>query len=246
MPFYHGKDTKVYISGYDLTTYFNSFTTTATADLADTSTFGNVYKSFVAGLLDAKMTFEGFFDPTAGAIEPVLTAKLAQDAYLVQLPAGDVQGARGRAMYGVETTLDIGTSIDGAATISAEASSKTGAEPVTVNCIKGAKSSSGNDASGVNSGYVGGTAFGWSAYLQVFAVSGSSATLDVVLQDSADNSTFLDVSGGNFTQVLQAGVPTAQRISGTGTLRQYTRFKWTLGGSTPNFTIWGGHVRKVA
>ncbi len=244
MAFGHGKDTKVFISGYDLSTYFNVANTQMSADLAECSTFQTTYKQFVAGLLDSKMNFEGYFDPSTGAVDAVLTSLLQQNTHLIVLPQGDTQGNRGRGMYGVETNYETSSSLDGAVTVSMEAATKTGAEPIVVNCPKAAKSSTGNDASGVNGGAA--TTNSWAAFLQVFAVSGSSATLDVVLQDSADNSTFLDVTGGNFAQVLQAGVPTSQRIAGAAgaTLRQYTRFKWTLGGSTPNFTIFGAHVRK--
>jgi hypothetical protein len=65
------------------------------------------------------------------------------------------------------------------------------------------------------------TSFGFQAYLQVTAFTGTDAT--VKLQDSADNVTFADVSGGAFTQTTAAH--TAQRIASanTATIRRYVR-----------------------
>lgn len=65
------------------------------------------------------------------------------------------------------------------------------------------------------------TAFGWQAYLQVFAVTGTSVT--VTLQDSADNVSFANLSGGAFTAAT--GV-TTQRLASPGatdTVRRYVR-----------------------
>lgn len=64
------------------------------------------------------------------------------------------------------------------------------------------------------------TAFGWQAYLHVFAFTGTSVT--VTLQDSADNSAFANLTGGAFTAAT--GV-TAQRLEGgrTATVRRYLR-----------------------
>lgn len=64
------------------------------------------------------------------------------------------------------------------------------------------------------------TAFGWQAYLHVFAFSGTSVT--VTLQDSADNVSFANLAGGAFTAAT--GI-TTQRLAGgpTDTVRRYVR-----------------------
>lgn len=75
--------------------------------------------------------------------------------------------------------------------------------------------------------------FGGQAYLQVFApFTGTDVT--VKIQDSADNVTFADVAGFNFTQIT-GGAPLAERIalSNTATLRRYLRATTvTTGGFT--------------
>jgi len=64
------------------------------------------------------------------------------------------------------------------------------------------------------------TAFGWQAYLHVFAFTGTSVTVKV--QDSADNSAYTDLAGAGFTAAT--GV-TSQRLAGgaTDTVRRYVR-----------------------
>jgi hypothetical protein len=63
------------------------------------------------------------------------------------------------------------------------------------------------------------TAFGLQAWLHVTAFAGTSVT--VKLQDSADNSTFADITSATFTAVTVA--PNAQRIAVSGTVRRYIR-----------------------
>lgn len=63
---------------------------------------------------------------------------------------------------------------------------------------------------------------GWSAYLHVFAFTGTSVT--VKIQDSADGSTWADLSGAAFTAATAVG---SQRITAgatsTATVRRYAR-----------------------
>lgn len=59
---------------------------------------------------------------------------------------------------------------------------------------------------------------GAQAYLQVRAVTGVSVT--VTLQDSADNSSWANITGGAFSAATGVG---AQRLAITGTVRRYVR-----------------------
>jgi hypothetical protein len=69
---------------------------------------------------------------------------------------------------------------------------------------------------------------GGAAYLEVSAFSGFTGVA-VKIQDSADNSSWADVTGGAFTSITAA--QTAQRIAITGTIRRYTRYVATVTGS---------------
>lgn len=68
------------------------------------------------------------------------------------------------------------------------------------------------------------------------AGTGTTPTLDVKLQDSADNSTFADITGATFTQVT--GTASQQKIVvNKDAARRYVRAVATIGGGTPSFTF---------
>lgn len=80
------------------------------------------------------------------------------------------------------------------------------------------------------------TAFGLSAYLNVFAVTGTSVT--VTLQDSADNSAFANITGATFTAV-SGGSSGSERIvtAAGGTIRRYVRAVTTGTFSNAQFAV---------
>lgn len=68
------------------------------------------------------------------------------------------------------------------------------------------------------------TAFGWQAYLQVFAgFVGTSATMTI--QDSADNAAFANMGGGGGSFTAATGITTQRIVSPgtTDTVRRYVR-----------------------
>lgn len=70
------------------------------------------------------------------------------------------------------------------------------------------------------------------AYLNITAASGTSPTLDVKLEDSADGVTFYTVA--TFAQKVAAG---AERIVLNGPIGRHLRVAYTVGGTTPSFTF---------
>lgn len=71
------------------------------------------------------------------------------------------------------------------------------------------------------------TLFGMQAYLQITSVVGTSCT--VAVQDSADNVTFVNVTGLAFTAVTPGAAPTFQRLAtaNNATIRRYLRVATT-------------------
>ena len=68
------------------------------------------------------------------------------------------------------------------------------------------------------------------------AGGGSSPTLDITIEDSADNSSFSALSGAAFTQVT--GTASAQKLDiNKDEAKRYVRIKYTIGGSSPTFTF---------
>lgn len=76
------------------------------------------------------------------------------------------------------------------------------------------------------------------AILESAAGTGTTPTLDVKVQDSADDTAFADVSGLTFTQVTTAASLQTLRIDSRA-VRRYIRLVATIGGSTPSFNCAG-------
>lgn len=68
-------------------------------------------------------------------------------------------------------------------------------------------------------------AFGAQAYLEVFAFSGTDATIKI--QDSANNSAFSDVTGLTFTALSAGRTAERKATTATATIRQYLRVATT-------------------
>lgn len=79
---------------------------------------------------------------------------------------------------------------------------------------------------------------GWSAVsriraqLDVTAASGTTPTLDVVIEDTLDGTNWNTI--GTFTQRTAAG---RQVIDITTPFADQVRVRWTIGGTTPSFTF---------
>ncbi len=84
---------------------------------------------------------------------------------------------------------------------------------------------------------------GWLAHLHVTAVDGGSWV--VKLEDSADNSNWLDVSAGAFAAVTAAGGQRLASAADTTTLRRYVRYTATrTGGSAGNGITFSLHYAR--
>lgn len=92
----------------------------------------------------------------------------------------------------------------------------------------GPRTASGD--SGVLNGW--GSARTLRAQLEVTAASGTSPTLDVVLEDTLDGTTWNVI--GTFAQRAGAG---RQVIDVTSLFTSRLRVRWTVGGTTPSFTF---------
>lgn len=70
------------------------------------------------------------------------------------------------------------------------------------------------------------------AQLDVTAVSGTSPTLDVVIEDTLDGTTWNTV--GTFAQKVAAG---REVVNITTPFSDQLRVRWTVAGTTPSFTF---------
>lgn len=225
MAFVHGKDTKIYVNGYDLTGFLNSISLSAEAGTAETTTFGASSKAYLAGLKDATLSAEGLFEGAVDAVDVVLNAALgAQGSIWTYLIEGDVIGKPGYGMAAVQTSYELDSPLDDICSLSAEAQSTVGLEPILVHQPRSTVVASGQ-ATAINHGST--TTAGGVAYLQVPNIT-TITNLSVLIEDSADGNT------GWATILTFAGVTASrarQRVAITGTVRAHTRARWVFTGT---------------
>lgn len=82
------------------------------------------------------------------------------------------------------------------------------------------------------------SAAGGAGYLQVSTASGTSPSLTVSIEHSADNLTYVALM--TFAAATTRG---AQRLRVSGTVNRYVRAAWTVGGTSPSFTFAVGFER---
>lgn len=72
------------------------------------------------------------------------------------------------------------------------------------------------------------------AFTLMSAAMTTADTLDVKLQDSADNSTFADITGATFTQVTDAADAHETITIAANAVRRYVRAVGTIAGTSPS------------
>lgn len=223
MAFTHGKLARVYMDATNLSDYMRSIQVSAELDTAESSTFGADWKQYVKGLRDATISGEGLFEATPDA---AIMAALdgATKSVWQSYPAGDTVGAGGRGLLCDTTTYEPSSEIGDVVSWSVEAQSSVGADRIVSHHAHAQRTTSGTAASVDNTAA---TTGGGVAYLNVTAVTGSAV---VTLQDSADDSTFVDlVTFGTVT------APGGYRQTYSGTADRYTRLVHTNAAGTITF-----------
>lgn len=186
----------------------------------------------LGGLRNGGLQFTAWFNKAAGQAHPILAALPRTDVFAMY-GRGATLGNAGAACMGMQVNYDMTRAPDGALSFAtAIQSDQYGLEWGEQLTAWGR-----SDTAATNGASLDGTAsssFGAQFYLQMFTVVGTSCT--VKIQDSADNSAWLDLSGASFTAVT-AGSVSAQRIAVTGTVRRYLRAVTTGTFSSAVFSV---------
>lgn len=235
----HGKGTAVWYNAANLSGYLDNTDMSIDMDAGETTTYGQTWKTYLAGLVDATVGFTGKYDATAG---DSLEGQLGTDSgVLTYCPGGaSTIGDRARLVSVTGATYSESSPVGDIVTFAWDVQSQT---IVGLGWVQHAFTEDTNTT--VGSSYDGGaaTTTGWTAHLHVSAVDGGSFV--VKLEDSADNSSWSDVTGGAFTAATGA---TSQRLASASgaTLRRYVRYTATrTGGSAGDGITFGLAIARM-
>ena len=233
----HGRLTRVYINGYDLTGFFREQALKRSRELAESTVFNLADKTFLAGQRDASQSLEGLYDPATDGIEDVLHTALTTDPIIATvLPQGDTIALPAYGVSGLQKSLDLNTSKDDVGMLATEIQASGGADRMLAHHIFQQENANGQTAA-VDGGAA--TTNGGVGYLHVMNITGIT-NLAMVIEDSADGST------GWATILTFAGTTASrgrQKVEITGTVRRYTRARWTFTGAG-SAQFWTGFGRR--
>lgn len=172
----------------------------------------------IGGVRDGAIEYMAFFNDAAGQAHPTLSA-LPRTDQMVTYCHGTTLGNPAAACVAKQVNYDGTRGTDGSMTFTIQALSN----GYGIEWCRQLTAGKRTDTSATNGTAIDTTAslsFGGQAYLQVFAVTGTSVT--VAIEDSADNVSFAAVAGLAFTAAT--GI-TTQRLatSNSATIRRYVR-----------------------
>jgi len=236
MAFIHGKDTVVFWNSNNYSTYFSSVDINSTADIAESTTFGNVNKTYVTGERDGTISLSGFWDATA---DGAFNSAYGTDFFnLVIGHDGITTGKRTSFSSTMITNYGASSPVGDIVASSLDLQSDDGLWNGSV-LINGAFTATGVQGSVQDNATS--TSNGLGAFLLVTSVSGTSPTATVKIQHSADNSTWVDLLSFGVANSAQSQINQVQ--DGT-TINRYLRVYNTIGGSnTPTVNAIVGIAR---
>lgn len=219
-----GLGDNLYVAGFDLSGDIGSLSGISTPR-GVTDVTGIDKSAFERRLLgrDGNLEFSSWFNPTAAAAHDRLGDLPTTDQILTYC-RGTTLGNPAAAMVAKQINYDGTRAADGALSFAVAAQANGFGLEWGRQLTAGKRTdTTATNGTGVDHTDVS-TAFGWQAYLHVFAFTGTSVT--VTIQDSADNVSFAGFTGSAFTAAT--GV-TSQRLAGASdaTVRRYLRVATT-------------------
>ena len=209
-----------YVSGYDLSGDVGSIKSISGGNKPlEVTGIDKSAPERLGGLRDGAVNFSSWFNPSAGQAHPVLSALPTADV-LATVTAATALGSAAVSLTGKQINYDGDRKDDGSLAFDVNALANGFGLEWGVLLTAGKRTDTGaTNGTAVDLTTVS-TEFGWQAYLHVFAFTGTSVT--VTLEDSANNTDFLPLTGGAFTAAT--GV-TSERLQGgrTATVRRYVR-----------------------
>jgi len=222
------QNARLFYGGYDLSGSANALSITYGADVQESTVLVDTFRSRLGGLKDVQFSHAGYWDDAEDA---TLHSAVGGSEVVTVLPATGAEGEVGYIIDAVNTEYNREASIG-----EVFAFTLSGAARAT-GLIRGTVliNAQGITASGTGTGYnLGSVASGQSLYaaLHVLSISGSGATLDVLVESDVDNTFSSPATQITFTQ---ATAQEAQLQSAPGPITDsWFRVNYTVGGTSPS------------
>lgn len=230
-------DAKILFGGYNYSGFANQLALDGSAEMLDVTTFGQTTRKHKAGLMDVNFSASGFadFDNVTG-IDAILAASLgATEEPLTVAPEGNAEGDVGFAfkmVNGIYRPLQGGVGD----MLEFEMEGKARGTRMIRGTFAGVgtKTVTGTGAA-QNLGLL---ATGQKLYavLHVVAASGTTPTLDVVIESDDAVGFPSAVTRATFAQKTAVGAEWVE-VAGPVATDTFWRAKWTIGGTTPSFQV---------
>jgi hypothetical protein len=234
MAFAAGKGAKILFDEVDISPYLGQFESAVEASQIEASPFGSEFAEFITGIRSGRVSFQGFYDSAANAIDEKFRTVMTQGTLGQLITIGPVGYAIGKPTILLSSSFarySLSGPVDGMVGLTAEINADGGTEfGVSLHDLT-AETATGN-GTGYNSGA--GTTNGGVAHIQCTAVTGSSPSLTGKVQHSTDGSSWSDLV--TFAALTAAGKERVVVAAGT-TVNQHLRATWTIAGTTPSFTF---------
>lgn len=228
---------RIYLGEVDLSGFTNACALNLKTDIVECTSFSDSYKDKLAGLTDVIVDVSGYFsaDAVTGNPDKKMWDKLSlNDTLLTICPEA---GATGTKAYFFKPTLTQYDPWGGKVSeMNVFKLHGEGAQPLVKGTILlpyGAKTTTGN-----------GTAYQLGALsasqtiycgVHIFAVSGTSPTLDLILQ--SDNAVGFPHSANQITFTQKNAVGSDYQTKVGAVADDWWRISYTIGGGTPSFTL---------
>lgn len=235
MAFIHGRGAVVLHGAYDMSSYLNEASASASVETAETTTFGVAggAKTYIVGLEDGTVSASGLFDGAADAIDEVLTTSIGSDtlAPVTIAPNGTTLGERVKTLQAKTTSYEVSSPVGDVVSVSYQAQADGGVDHGVSLATLASISSSTNHTS-VDNGAS--SADGGVGQVHVTVNTRDSATT-LKVQHSTDNSTWVDLV--TFSSVSATTTASERVVVANGTtVNRYLRAISTLSAGTGALT----------
>lgn len=219
MAFLHGKNTRILVDEWDLSSYFSAMGKSGNIDAAETPQFRKGNRTYSVGLAGGRMTLGGLFDGDVNAVDEELAALLgaATDPVVTGVRQGaDAVGDRAMLIQGPEVAYEVSAPNDGVVAVSGEIIATDGPDSGVIHHQLKSETGTQNSASVDNAAS---SANGGVAHLHVTAYA-TFTDVQVKIQHSTDDAVWADLV--TFTLTTAVGKERVVVAKGT-TVNRYVR-----------------------